>query len=48
MEKKIYEAPEMDVIDLKYQSILCGSSDSGDDIEPDDMGGGEGFDGGFD
>lgn len=47
MEKKIYEAPEMDVIDLKYQSILCGSTE-GDDIEPDDMGGGEGFDGGFD
>lgn len=47
MEKKTYEAPKMDIIELKYyQSILSGSS--GDDIEPDDMGGGEGFDGGFD
>ena len=42
MDMKEYMAPEMDVIELKYQAMLCISGNDGDDDDP--MGGGSGYD----
>ncbi len=39
MDMKEYMAPEMEVIELKYQAMLCISGSDGDDDDP--MGGGE-------
>ncbi len=42
MDMKEYMAPEMEVIELKYQSMLCISTTEDDEDDP--MSGGGGFD----
>lgn len=42
MDMKEYMAPEMEVIELKYQAMLCISTTDDDDDDP--MNGGGGFD----
>ena len=41
MDMKEYMTPEMEVIELKYQAMLCISATDGDD---DPMGGGDEYD----
>ena len=43
MDMKEYMAPEMEVIELKYQAMLCISA-TDDNNEDDPMSGGGGFD----
>lgn len=39
MEMKEYMAPEMEVIELKYQAMLCISGNDGNDDDPMNGGG---------